>query len=335
MWKKHTVKIAALLIFLSLILTLMPIQEMGSEGSYAHKYALLATPVRYNKDADEWRHRAVLDCMRDCLLQLGWGDDEIIFLTVNGTGNDYFEWLSWHKESYPMRNYPTDNHYVDGDAYLSNFLESLDHLASISTEDDLILIIYKDHGAGYLDRLPHKLADLAQRFTRRRFGENDDGRPDWGADGSFPPDPRPKDERDGYDEAMRFYGPEDDHEEKNPLNHLYDDELAIYLNKLHYKYLCLFIWCCFSGGFIEDCKEQGRIICTNRGENEIGLSYHLREDLHLPISDNLYSLLFIEYMRIGMSIQGAHFAARATMPFVGRITEHPQIYDGIREAVFL
>jgi hypothetical protein len=176
------------------------------------------------------------------------------------------------------------------------------------------------------------------------------GRPDWLKNyKEYPTNPRRKDEPDGWDEGIRLYTEVDAHSEKGkrPLNNLYDDEFANYLNQINCTHLVVFVWACHSGGFIDDCKDLERypnlrnelLICTSRGAYEIGMAYHLKKFLaYRPYP--AYSRLFFEYLAEGKSVQDAH--ALATKEVIekerrnlGIILERPKMYDLIGIPIYL
>jgi hypothetical protein len=104
------------------------------EKPKSRRIALLIAPCWYTHDSEGWRHRAKMDWVRCVLLNWGWTDEEIEFLSApnNPTeqNGDYFSWLNESdtkffgltKEDLEDQNYWKNwsggtEDYLDGDAY--------------------------------------------------------------------------------------------------------------------------------------------------------------------------------------------------------------------------
>jgi hypothetical protein len=214
------------------------------------KYALLVAPVRsvtYNNDETEFKFN--IHQMRNILINNGWTDDNIIFLTRDD--------IALQAVSEP---------WIDGDATYENVEKALNALAhggnfqfrqtdgslgpiqsfKASNSIDKIFIEFRDHGGHYSesDRPPNR------------------------------PDPRPGDEADGMDGCFKTYEWYD--RSKNIENFFWDDELDIALDKIDYHWLVLQIDTCKSGEYIPDCSDSNRLIIASAREDESSSRYAYR-----------------------------------------------------------
>jgi hypothetical protein len=340
---------------ISFLIIRVPSPKLKEERVELKRVALLVAPCWYKDDPEGWRHRAKMDWVRCILLNQGWADEEIKFLSAPSSAEpkgDYFGWLSkpdtiffeLTKEDLEKQKYwenwsgGTDK-YLDGDAYKAAVMGHLNSIidSSESNSYDLVLIIFGDHGVG---PLPLGLD----------FGKGQ-GRPDSKRHSdSYPINPWVGDETDGRDEGIRLYIETDAHSEKGkrPLNNLYDDEFANYLNQINCTHLVVFVWACHSGGIIDDCKDLERypnlrnklLICTNRGAHEVGMAHRLKNFLgYRPYP--AYSRLFFEYLVEGRSIQETHSLSanevirKEREHLRGVVFEHPEIYDLIGVPIYL
>ncbi len=205
-----------------------------------HRYAILLAPVR---QAKEIAFKKSIESFREYLLDLRWKDENIWFLTAKDDDPNTNEW------------------WIDGDATYTNLMNALNAISQKSTDNDLFVFIYADHGGGYLDH-------TSAGYPPGNYG----GRRDGGSEDSNPND----EYRDGIgddDNDPNTVGGNEYDEAICTLNsYWYDDEFATALENIRSKYKILIFDSCFSGGFIEDCSNdwsaENTLILTSAPEND-------------------------------------------------------------------
>lgn len=261
------------------------------------KYAILVAPVRRDSEA-EYKHN--IHEMRLILLDSGWTDDDIIFLTRSD-----------------MAKQETSEPWIDGDATYENVEKALNALAfggtyqfrqtdgslgpaqsfDASMQSDIVFIELRDHGAHLTD------------------GQRPSGS-----------DPNPNDESDGMDGVFCTYEWND--RTFNAGNYWYDDEFDAKLDAIKYNKMVLLVDACHSGEFIPDCEDANRLILTSSAEDELSgrYAYKFYERIRDPNADGYGGG---ETNGI-ISCEEAHYYA------VSQITgQHPQISDNILDEVYL
>jgi hypothetical protein len=273
------------------------------------KWALLVAPVRL-----PWELclKDDISDMRNYLLQRGWDDDHIIFLTTETVTEGQkaklpkgdIEWAEGQNQGSKgsaSQEQQEDEWWIDGDATWQNVKNALDALESGGTyqfwhstgdvtqqtfnpsdEDDIIYMSFKDHGGRYLD-------------------------------GQRPPpltDPRPGDEtEDDYDGMFCTYGNTLD--PWDPLYFWYDDEMDIELDQITYDWLVFEMMACHAGEFLPDCAGTMRLVCLSCQEYESSYGvppyYDLYDGLTQAPDDYLVDDGFV-------SVEEAHQWEVDTMP---------------------
>jgi hypothetical protein len=262
------------------------------------KYALLVAPVRsvhQSNDETEFKHN--IHEMRKILLDNGWTDDNIIFLTRDDIAKQA----------------PTEP-WIDGDATLINIEAALNAFInggsflfqqtdgswgpsqyfSASRNIDKIFIEFRDHGGQYYE---------SQRPPNQ-------------------PDPRPGDELDGKDGCFKTYAWDD--RSYNKENYFWDDELDIFLDQMDYEWLVLQIDTCHSAEYIPDCSDPNRIIITSckSSENSCRYAYLFYEGILNPAADGITG----GPIDGRISIEEAHHYCKWRMSNEG-FTQTPMISD--------
>jgi hypothetical protein len=225
------------------------------------KWALLVAPVRA-----QWELCLKDDItdMREYLLQRGWDDDHIIFLTtetITDIGEDLpggeIEWGEGSGQGSQHVPEEEDEWWIDGDATWQNVKNALDALErggiyefwhsdgtvtiqefNPSDEDDIIYISMKDHGGTY---------------------------PDGQRPGTLE-DPRPGDEADGFDGVFCTYG--NPNNIWDPAYYWFDDEFDTELDQITYYKLIFEMMACHAGEFLPDCAGDMRLVCLSCEEYE-------------------------------------------------------------------
>jgi hypothetical protein len=145
---------------------------------------------------------------------------------------------------------------VDYAATEPNVNTAFNRIKASLDADDLFLIFVTDHGIGY-----DREADLPSTG-----GFDDILREDLNG---FPVDEGDEHEGYGYDEAICLWDSDDDGIEADEV--ILDDELATLVSGATGT-LVFVLKQCFSGGFVDDLSESGRIIMTSCLEEETSLS---------------------------------------------------------------
>ncbi len=249
-------------------------------------YVVLVAPKRNSKEVAFVND---IKDMRNYLLNHGVDDEHICFLAPDGA------------------------FFVDGDATNANMIAALEEVANLADGNDVVYIEFADHGAGYWAE------------SLGGDGANHGGRID-----SSTVDPNPDDEDDAiyavqesgkpYDEAICTYDPSHGFDS---TDYLYDDEIAELVDSINAGTIILTVGSCFSGGFIDDCKADGRIVLTASMEEEVGWYW---PNQHMIFLYNFHQGLFD-----GMSIEGAYEYAVN----VDDSDEHPQMHDGVPGEFYL
>ncbi len=233
---------------------------------FGRKYALLVAPVRsvdYNNDETEFKHN--IHEMRLILLDNGWTDENIIFLTRDDIAKQ-----------------ATSEPWIDGDATFNNVVSALNAFIyggyfqfeqtdgslgpsqyfSASRDIDKIFIEFRDHGG--------------QLYESQRPPNQ--------------PDPRPDDEQDGKEGCFKTYA-WDDRSKSNTENYIWDDELGIFLDQMDYEWIVLLIDTCHSAEYIPDClgPNAKRLIITScqPSENSERYAYRFYEGILNPAADGI------------------------------------------------
>jgi parallel beta-helix repeat protein len=195
------------------------------------RFAVLIAPCR--NPSEEQAFKGDISKMRDYLMDKGWQDSNIWFLT---SGSET---------------------YVDGDATNSNVIAALDDIAARSSDQDIIYIQFVDHGGGYNDA-------YGNDFNNGGRLDGSAGDPVDEDDDSYCSIPGGGDSRDSL-------GRDYDGSLCTKDGYIYDDEFAAELNDILCRYMVVVPVACYSGDFIEDCSNDftasGRIICTAAPEN--------------------------------------------------------------------
>lgn len=275
--------------------------------SAPNKYAILVAPVRSDNEA-EFKHN--IHEMRLILLDSGWTDEKIVFLTRSDISKQ-----------------ETNEPWIDGDATHENVEKALDAIASggtyqftqtdgtpgspqsfeAATESDVVFVELRDHGG--------------QRTDGERPGELSD--------------PHPNDENDGFDGIFCTYAWND--RTYNPENFWYDDEIDAKLDTIQYNKLILLVDACHSGEFIPDCEGTSRLVLTSCAEDETSgrYAYKFYERIRDPGADGCGG----REMNGVISCEEAHCLAVSDLTAWWRCLifgcQHPQMSDNISGEVYL
>ena len=231
-----------------------PFSDQYNPMEHNGRYALLVAPVR---EDDEMQYKYDITQMHHNLISWGWDDRDIIFLTCSDSsgrgdlsiGDSYNgDWIDG--EAY--------HNNLDGDATHDTAFDALqnggdyslqqnddtwdDFILSKPEETDIVFIHLRDHGAGY----------DAESST------NKGGREDTSGEESH--DPENPDHDEGFcTYSYNRYGFDSD-------DYWYDDELNDEFDSITSKYMILSFDMCYSGGFIQDCEDDNRVVVSSDEE---------------------------------------------------------------------